>query len=93
VNEVRSAILALPIWPDNVKRQLEGIKDWQNTLIVPNVDGSANEVTVAGNSGVLVDNGTSPALLWQDGSVICALTSYSQGVSGDMLINTAEALR
>ncbi|MGE5396218.1 MAG: anti-sigma factor family protein, partial [Chitinophagales bacterium] len=32
---VRDALLSLPFWPDNVKQQLQGIDDWQHTMVLP----------------------------------------------------------
>lgn len=50
---VRDAMLSLPL-PENIKRQLAAVTDWKNTLIIPNVEGSAQDVTVNGAPGVFI---------------------------------------
>jgi len=57
VRELRAAVLDLPIISDSLKRQIAQVEDWEHTLIVPNVEGTTQEVAVKGNKGVFVDNG------------------------------------
>jgi len=94
VEAIREALLAIPVLPESLRSQLEAIKDWQHTIPVPNVEGSATEVTINGNSGVFIKpseaigNGESKnsALIWQDGGIIYCIT-------GDGLeLNQAAAL-
>lgn len=45
-DQIREAILALPVIPDNIRRQLASIKDWQKTLVVPTIEGQTEEVKI-----------------------------------------------
>lgn len=81
VNAIRDALLSLPILPANLKNQLASINDWQHTFLVPDVNGSAREVSVDGSQGVFVSppsgleiaNQTS-ALVWQKDGVVYAIS-------------------
>ncbi|HAU32067.1 MAG: Putative transmembrane anti-sigma factor [Desulfotomaculum sp. 46_296] len=78
VEAIREALLAIPVLPESLRSQLEAIKDWQHTVPVPNIEGTATEVTINGNSGVFIKpsdtlgNGESKdsALIWKDGGII-----------------------
>ena len=83
INTIRDAILALPFLPDDLRRQLASINDWQHTFVVPNLNGSTQNITVAGSSGVFISapqesqkpkQFVSNALLWQKEGVIYAIT-------------------
>ncbi|HEY3374909.1 MAG TPA: zf-HC2 domain-containing protein [Candidatus Aquicultor sp.] len=50
---VRDALLGMPL-PENFKAQLRGITDWTSTLVIPNINGTAKDVTVNGTSGVFI---------------------------------------
>ena len=52
--ELRDVLLGLPFLPQNVRSQLAGVQDWQNTLLIPNIDGTSREINVAGMAGVIV---------------------------------------
>jgi len=52
--EIRDVLLGLPFLPDSVRSQLASVQDWQNTMLIPNVDGATREVTVAGMPGVVM---------------------------------------
>jgi hypothetical protein len=34
VKKVAQAMVALPIWPDNIRTQLESVGDWEHTLLI-----------------------------------------------------------
>ncbi|MGI9952264.1 zf-HC2 domain-containing protein [Moorellaceae bacterium AZ2] len=72
VPALRQALLGLPLLPDNLRRQLGAIDDWQHTLPIPDTqDLAAREVTVNGNQGVYVsrDDKSRGVLVWrQDNS-------------------------
>ncbi len=73
---LRQALLGLPFLPADVRSQLAGIQDWQNTLVLPEVSGTSQPVTVGGAQGVFVQAGSSggrSALLWISGSVVRAV--------------------
>lgn len=79
---VRDALLAMPFLPDNVKRQVAAVEDWQHTFLVPDVRGSTQETTVNGAPGVYItvpteyqDEGreTPNALVWEKSGVVYAI--------------------
>ena len=50
---LREALLSLPFLPENLRRQLAAINDWQHTLPIPETrEMAAREITVNGNLGV-----------------------------------------
>lgn len=70
---LRQALLRLPLLPDNLRRQLGAISDWQHTLPIPETrDMLAQEVTVNGSQGVYFsprDDKSFGILVWrQDNS-------------------------
>lgn len=77
VTAVRDALLALPFIPEDLKRQLTSINDWQHTFLIPNIDGSTQEVSVNGVSGVFI---TPPAEKTKGRSVPNALVYQKDGV-------------
>lgn len=89
VEEVARAMVALPIWPENVKRQLESINDWEHTLVIP-TDENASKVQVNGKNAVLFDENKNHALIWQDNGIIYILEDSSGQAD---LVKTAESLR
>jgi hypothetical protein len=54
VNEIRDALLDLPIVPDDIKNQIRGVNDWQHTVLIPNIEGSSEKVSIGGIEGVFV---------------------------------------
>jgi len=87
---VRDVLLSLPVLPENIRRQLEAVKDWRNTLIIPNIDGSAKEVKVGDAEGVFItpprEHATgASALVWQDDGVI-------YGISGQLDLAAAQEI-
>ncbi|MDI6816922.1 MAG: zf-HC2 domain-containing protein [Actinomycetota bacterium] len=87
---VRDVLLSLPALPENIRKQLEAVKDWRNTLIIPNIDGSAKEVKVGDAEGVFITpprehaEGDS-ALVWQRDGVI-------YGISGQLDLAAAQEI-
>ncbi len=59
VEQVRQALLAIPILPENMRNTLAGVNIYNNTLLIPDfaIDqrgGSIESVTVNGSQGVLI---------------------------------------
>jgi hypothetical protein len=52
--ELRDVLLGLPFLPENIRKQLASVQDWQNTLLIPSIEGSTKEVTVNGMQGVII---------------------------------------
>jgi len=97
--ELRDVLLNLPILPDNVRKQLASVQDWQHTLLVPNVEGSSKSITLNGMPAVVLSPRTDPdvpqpseassAVMWQQDGVVVAVA----GVGGDArLVKIAESV-
>lgn len=90
VAAVRNALLAVPALPENIRRQLRAIGDWQHTIFIPNIEGSSTEVNVNGNKGVFITQPPLPAghkdgkimsgLVWQNEGVIYCLAGETLGL-------------
>jgi len=82
VSAIREALLGLPFLPENLRKQLAAINDWQRTFVVPNVGGSSQEVNVAGTQGVYIkppagdsSRGSDiSSLVWQRNGVVYAVS-------------------
>ncbi len=89
---VRDAVLGMPFLPDSLKRQVASVNDWQHTFLVPNVQGSTQQVTVDGTDGVYITApsqykgevpGAGNVLVWQKDGVVYAIVgefSLEQGL-------------
>lgn len=81
---IRDALLALPFLPESLRGQLASVHDWQHTFLVPDIDGTSQEVNVAGAQGVFISppagatdsSGGSPPsnLIWQNNGVVYAIS-------------------
>jgi hypothetical protein len=79
VEQVRKALLDVPVLPEGMRSALAGVNIHGNTLLIPDFGasqygGSAEEVTVNGNPGVMITlpNSGHNALIWmQDGIWNC----------------------
>ncbi|WP_227762036.1 zf-HC2 domain-containing protein [Zhaonella formicivorans] len=69
---LRKALLELPFLPDNLRKQLAAVEDWQHTVLIPDLNGSSQEVAVDGTQGVFISNKGSSygTLIWQKDGVI-----------------------
>lgn len=71
--QLRETLLSLPFIPDQVKKQMINIEDWQHTLPVPymtNGDTDVKEVKVNGQNGMLIKGEYNANLMWQqDGKI------------------------
>lgn len=99
---VRQALLALPVLPADLKRALEGIKDWTRTLPVPDFGGRAEEITLDGAPGIFVpgrgipaDRKTSGGMLEEEYYGPTILAWYRHGIwtvlEGDFDLSKEEA--
>ncbi len=76
VEQIREALLQLPVLPGNLRRQLADINDWQNTLPIPDPNGEIREVKVNDANGVLISSYHNPeqiTLIWQQQGVWVAV--------------------
>jgi hypothetical protein len=81
-------MVGLPIWPEDVKRQLEAVSDWEHTLLIPANEG-AKKVKVRGQDGVYLEESRSQLLIWEDNGILYFLSSDSHAD----LLAIAESLR
>lgn len=72
IEKLRTTLLQVPFIPENIRSQLAGIDDWQNTLPVPVIQGTTEtgrteKVTVNGGDGVFtLAKNHSALLLWEN---------------------------
>ncbi len=85
--QLRTALLDLPFIPQTVRDQLAAIQDWQSTLIIPNVDGTAHDVSIDGVPAVVITPKSaardarsklaplpdSSTVIWNDNGVVRAI--------------------
>ncbi|GED69155.1 hypothetical protein BRE01_28570 [Brevibacillus reuszeri] len=74
--QLRDTMLSLPFIPDNVKKQMLSIDDWQHTLPLPYVEDKESkmkDVKVHGQAGVFITNSYSKQLIWQENGQIHTL--------------------
>lgn len=89
VKEVARAMVALPIWPDNVRTQLEAVGDWEHTLLIPGE--RSEKVSINGTQGVFLEQKSGRALVWQEDGMLYILQSQSKNETD--LVAIAESLR
>ncbi|MFA4136504.1 MULTISPECIES: anti-sigma factor [unclassified Brevibacillus] len=92
--QLRETILALPFIPDQVKKQMISIEDWQHTLPVPYMaDGESKmkEVKVNGQNGMLITGKYNAHLMWQQDGQIHMLEGSEK--SADGLLDFANQLK
>ncbi len=94
VNDLRKALLSLPVIPETVRQQLAAIEDWQSTLVIPaGTNREVQEIAINGNKGVYIDRGHRSSygfVLWQQDGVI---TVVDGALERDELVKVAESLR
>ncbi|MCC8437602.1 zf-HC2 domain-containing protein [Brevibacillus sp. M2.1A] len=92
--QLRETILALPFIPDQVKKQMISIEDWQHTLPVPYMaDGESKmkEVKVNGQNGMLITGKYNSHLMWQQDGQIHMLEGSEKNADG--LLDFANQLK
>ncbi len=89
VNEVAKAMVALPIWPENIRRQLDAVNDWEHTLLIPSEN--SEKVDINGQDGVLLKYNHGEVLIWQENGILYSM----EDISADPvdLIAAAKSLR
>lgn len=89
VNRLVQAMLAIPIWPENVEQQMKAIDDWQHTLVVPGEN--AQKVDINGVQGVLTQVDGRSQLVWQDQGILFLMVN--QPGSSDDVLQIARSMR
>ncbi|WP_018085267.1 anti-sigma factor family protein [Desulfurispora thermophila] len=94
VAALRQALLELPFLPDNLRRQLAAVQDWQHTALIPVMEGQAREVEVDGTRGVYFSGQGEAAgtgtLIWQKDGVSHMLHGH---LSLEKCLELAEKLK
>ncbi|MEZ0537104.1 hypothetical protein ACAG39_07585 [Caldicellulosiruptoraceae bacterium PP1] len=95
-NEIKDVLLSLPFIPENIKTQINAIKDYKHTLPIPVLKDTqtTQEVNVNGQNGILIeDNKTSDkVLIWVD-SDNNIYTINSSNLSKEDIINLAYSVK
>lgn len=55
IQVVRTALLAIPILPADLRAQLVAVRDWQHTLILPAMEGQSSQVSVNGKPVIYLE--------------------------------------
>ncbi len=93
LEQVRQAILDLPMLPDAIRSKLAGIGDWRHTLPIPANADQARSLIILGQEAVLSANDHGRSLIWlQDGWVYELKGSNIDYPSDDTLIHEAQGL-
>jgi len=92
IDKLRTTLLQLPFIPENIRSQLAGIDDWQNTLPVPAIQGTTEidrteKVTVKGGDGVFIlAKDHSALLLWENAGQLHSLrVNLTAGADGNSM--------
>ncbi|MBM7568241.1 hypothetical protein [Paenibacillus sacheonensis] len=94
VEQVRQAILDLPILPDTLRAKLAAIGDWRSTLPVPSMsDESSRTLRIAGNDAILNASAHDRTLIWLQGDWMYVLSgSLADYPTENDMIKEAEGL-
>lgn len=93
LEQVRQAILDLPMLPDSIRSKLAGIGDWRHTLPIPTNGDDVRSLMVDGQEVVLSVNDQGRSLIWlQDGWVYVLRGSTIDFPTDESLINEAKGL-
>lgn len=95
LEQVRQAVLDLPMLPDDIRTQLAGIGDWRTTLPIPSFSqGGARKMTIEGNEAILLTvTDSSRSLIWLQDNWVYQLTGTTAAYpSDDTLITEAKGL-
>ncbi|MEG6615332.1 DUF4367 domain-containing protein [Peptococcaceae bacterium 1198_IL3148] len=89
-NELRAALLDLPILPEDLRTQLAAIEDWQHTMVIPEAEAS-EVVTIDGHQGIFTSSphGGFSNLMWVDNGVIYQISGE---LDRDSMIKVAQSI-
>jgi hypothetical protein len=90
-DDIYNSLLSMPIIPDNIKKQLSGVKDWKNTLYIPVMDSKSEEVSINGAKGYVINSDSQYIyVVWYNKGV---LYSVEGSMNKDELIKIANSVR
>lgn len=90
VDEMYECLAELPVLPKDIRRQLQSVKDWKNTIYLP-VTSEPQEVDVNGSKGFIAERKNGGwTLVWHDeGNLFCV----SSNAGKEEIIDFAGSLR
>ena len=90
VDEIFNALSELSILPADMQKQLKSMKDWKNTLYIPNVGNNLEDMNIDGLKAIgSFENNTSSVLVLKDGVLVAA----SGNVSKNEVIEFVKSMR
>ncbi|REE66986.1 hypothetical protein A8990_14638 [Paenibacillus taihuensis] len=94
VEQIRQAVLDLPMLPDDMRTKLAGIGDWRHTLPVPSFStDNVHTTKIDGNEAIVTDSGSSRSIIWlQDEWVYQLSGSVGDYPTEDSIINEARGM-
>jgi hypothetical protein len=79
---LRQVLIDLPLLPQQVRNQIADVKEWQSTLLIPNMGGESHDVTINGTPAVAmhekIEDPHAPftqntTLIWSENGVFRAI--------------------
>lgn len=92
VDQIRDALLSLEVLPENLRSQLAAVNDWQQTMLVPNIDGSTQKVSVNGLGGVFVSPPDHTEQTEKGGALIWPQDGIITVIQGEFTLENALAI-
>ncbi|SDX74492.1 hypothetical protein [Paenibacillus sp. CF384] len=94
VEQIRQAVLDLPIIPDEMRAKLAGIGDWRHTLPVPSTStDNVRTLKVDGNDAILAMTGDGRSLIWLQNEWVYQLSGSTKAYpTEEALINEARGI-
>ncbi|AZN39718.1 hypothetical protein [Paenibacillus albus] len=94
VEQIRQAVLDLPMLPDDMRSKLAGIGDWRHTLPVPSFStDNVHTTKIDGNEAIVTDSGYSRSIIWlQDDWVYQLSGSTADYPTEDSIINEVRGM-
>ncbi len=92
VDTIRDALLGLEVLPEDFRKKLAAVDDWQRTMLVPNIDGSTQEVSVNGLDGVFVSSPNKIESIEKSGALIWPQDGIITVVEGELTLEEALAI-
>ncbi|QHT59561.1 hypothetical protein GXP70_06070 [Paenibacillus lycopersici] len=94
VEQVRQAVLDLPMLPNDLRTKLSAIGDWRHTLPVPSMGGEdVKTLNIGGSDAIVTNSGYSRTVLWlQDDWMYMLSGSQTDYPTEDAIIKEAEGL-
>lgn len=90
VDKIFNALSELSVLPPEMQKQLKSMKDWKNTLYIPNVGNQLEEMNIDGMKAIgCFENNTSSVVILKDEVLAC----ISGNVSKDEIVEIVKSMR